>query len=420
MRRQLISLGLILCLVLVASGVSAGELPWLKAEGKQLVDESGNPVILRTISLGGWLVEEPFMQPFVTEPPEGSDFEEVRDHNTLWSTVEKRLGAEAMARVRTAFRNNWIDESDFKRIHDDGFNCVRLGFLYDLLDEPDGWQWLDKAVEWAGKHQVYIVLDLHGAPGGQSEDWHTGWADMNRFFFEDKYVTQTEELWRKVAKRYRDCPQMAAFDLLNEPMGTPDRETLYDVTDRLYKAVRSVDKRHVIVIEDGYTGINHLPIPAERGWENVMCSSHHYQFNADSELHQAKEGIGHVHYMKSSQDRLGTPMFLGEVNHHPCGSPRSLAVMIGYLEVHGYSWALWSYKYVRSFGTKTLWGIYRNENPVEPLDPFRDTEQQMIAKCKQYRTENLQVYPGVLDAIIFKVNCCGCCGGDEPMGRVSH
>ena len=89
-----------------------------------------------------------------------------------------------------------------------------------------------------------------------------------------------------MARRYRDRPEVAGYDLLNEPMGAADVKTLYAVQTRLYRAVREVDLRHVIIIEDGYTGLDHMPVPAAAGWKNVMASCHHYAFNSKSEADQ--------------------------------------------------------------------------------------------------------------------------------------
>ena len=44
----------------------------LRAQGNKIVDVQGRPVTLRGVNLGGWLVEEVWMQPFVTKPPAGS------------------------------------------------------------------------------------------------------------------------------------------------------------------------------------------------------------------------------------------------------------------------------------------------------------------------------------------------------------
>ena len=68
--------------------------------------------------------------------------------------------------------------------------------------------------------------------------------------------------------------------MVNEPMGALDVATLYLVQNRLYHAIREVDARHVVIFEDGYTGLDHMPTPAIAGWNNVMLSCHHYHFRA--------------------------------------------------------------------------------------------------------------------------------------------
>ncbi len=90
---------LLIALVCLPGLAPAADLPWLRAEGTKIVDPSGKPVPLRGANLGGWLVEEMWMMPFVTKPPEGSGLPEIRDHASLWKVVEKRLGAEQAVRV---------------------------------------------------------------------------------------------------------------------------------------------------------------------------------------------------------------------------------------------------------------------------------------------------------------------------------
>jgi len=41
---------------------------------------------------------------------------------------------------------------------------------------------------------------------------------------------QTAELWAAIATHYRDRPEVAGYDLLNEPMGAPDNSTLMPST----------------------------------------------------------------------------------------------------------------------------------------------------------------------------------------------
>lgn len=380
-------------------GPAGARLPWLSARGAELVDAAGHRVVLRGVSLGGWLVEEMWMQPIVTTPPDGSDLPPVRDHVSLDAVLRRRLGEAGLRRVKAAMRDAWVDESDFDRIREAGFNHVRVPFLYDLLEEPAGLERLDRAIDWANKRGMYVVLDLHGAPGRQSKDHHTGESDRNELFKDPAHVAHTERVWREVARRYRDRPEVAAYDLLNEPMGAPDVKTLYTVQTRLYRAVREVDARHLIIIEDGYTGLDHMPAPADAGWKNVMASCHHYAFNSKSEQDQLQAGRGHVEYMRRWQQKLKCPLYLGEFNQEPHGTPQSMAALTRDMDAAGWSWAIWTYKVAFTKGTRSMWGVYRNPAAMDPLDPYRDSEEQLLAKCKAMRTERLERCPGLAEAL---------------------
>lgn len=377
-------------LVVSVSPASAGELPWLHTKGDQIVDETGKPVVLRGVNLGGWLVEEMWMMPIVTIPPVGSGFPEIEDHSKLWSVIEKRFGpAEAQA-LRSALRNAWLGKDDLKRIRVVGLNVVRVPFLYDLLDEPDGLSWLDRVIDWAGQNGLYVILDMHGAPGRQSEADHTGEAGVNRFFKDAKMVARTEKIWADIAGRYKDRPEVAGYDLLNEPMGAKDSASLYAVQNRLYKAIRAVDPRHLIFVEDGYKGINRMPRPSRFGWRNVVFSPHSYCFKAKSakaQLDCRREFVSHI---ARKQEQAAVPFYIGEFNVEPHGRPATVQRLISIFEKHGWSWSFWTYKVVMREGTDTLWGLYRNPDPVkEPLDPFRDTADDLRRKLSQIRTENL-------------------------------
>ncbi len=399
---RLAPVGLAVCLWSAeAVAEPAGGPPWLRAEGPRIVNDRGQTVLLRGVNLGGWFVEEMWMMPFQTRPPEGSNLPPVRDHVSLWRTLETRLGAEAARRIRTAFREAWIAEADFDRIRTAGFNHVRLPFLYDLIDEPEGWTWLDRAVAWAGSRGLYVVLDLHSAPGRQSKDHHSGEEGVNRFFQGEQYVKHAEIVWNRIAMRYRDRSAVAAYDLVNEPMGAPDNPTLYGAQGRLYQAVRRADARHMVMFEDGYKGAEHMPDPAASGWSNVVYSVHSYKFDARSADDHLRHLDGLLSTLRKVQPAHRVPFYIGEFNLEPRGTPDLLRRFIGALEKDGHSWALWTYKTLmrRGSGPSSMWGWIRRPTPLPaPLDPFRDSEAQMLEKIRQVRSETLEVHPG-LDGI---------------------
>ena len=385
--------------LLSLSRASADPLPLLHAQGTSIVDPSGRAVTLQGVNLGGWLVEEMWMQPFVTKPPAGSAFAPIKDHVSLWSTVEKRLGPDGRARVQAAFRTAWINESDFKRIHAAGFNCVRLPFLASLVDEPSGLHALDQALAWSEANGIYVVLDMHGAPGSQSDQGHTGQADVNAFFKDPANVTRAEAVWTQLARRYKDNPAVAGYDLINEPTGTPNSDTLYVVEDRLYRAVRAADTKHLIFIEDGYTGIQWMPFPAPAGWANVAYSSHYYDFDAKTAEDQQKALDGYLAGVEKESERRSIPFYIGEYGLEPHGTTAMLSSFLQTLQAKHIASSLWTYKVAWTGGGQSLWSLYSNAKPITPLNPFTDTEAELIQKCAQFRTDQIQENPSVALAI---------------------
>jgi hypothetical protein len=330
--------------------------------------------------------------PFETVPPQNSDFKKITDHTTLWATIEKRFGRVETLRIRAALRNAWLTDADMERIRSAGLNSVRVPFLYDLLDEPDGFSWLDRVIEWAGRRGIYVILDLHGAPGRQSEADHTGEVGVNRLFADATMVERTEDVWAKVARRYKDRPEVAGYDLLNEPMGAKGSASLYELQDRLYKAVRAVDARHIIFVEDGFTGVDRMPQLPVKGWRNVVYSAHIYCFRAKREKDHLECRKPFVSKIRKKQKECPVPFYVGEFNMEPHGEPATVASFVKILERHGWSWSLWTYKVAmnKGSGTKSLWGWFRNPQPIrEPIDPFRDSEDDLLRKIEQVKTEHM-------------------------------
>jgi hypothetical protein len=266
------------------------------------------------------------------------------------------------------------------------------------LEEPDGFAWIDKALAWARERNLYVVLDLHGAPGRQSSSDHTGQSGVNRLFSDPQMVQQTEAVWTKIAQRYRNHPEVAGYNLLNEPMGAPDSVTLHLIHDRLLRAVRAVDPRHIIIIEDGYKGPDSFPHLNLVGWTNVMLSWHHYNFNAKSANEQEQGLLRVASAAGRTQRNRPAPVYLGEFQLEPHGTPANLEAGLKALQQGGHSWAAWNYKVVMKDGSGGMWGWYRSTKPADLLDIYRDSADVLIQKSRQLRTENLQENSGMTAA----------------------
>ena len=170
---------------------------------------------------------------------------------------------------------------------------VRLPFNYTLLEDdaapgvlrPDAFQWLDRAIDMAAQDGLYVILDMHGAPGRQSTDHCTGRSGQNQLWL-PKNRERTAFLWKKIAQHYRNSATVAAYDLLNEPFGDylrePSDSTIVATMDQLIHSVREVDQQHLIFCAGSMRGIAMYGAPASRGWKNVGYTEHFYPGVYDS------------------------------------------------------------------------------------------------------------------------------------------
>ncbi|MBI5526870.1 MAG: cellulase family glycosylhydrolase [Deltaproteobacteria bacterium] len=202
-----------------------------------------------------------------THPP-------VQDERGISTVLQTRFGQSGMMDLRDAYRRAWVSEDDFRVIAAaGGVNLLRIPFWWALLEEDGnpysyserGFSHLDNALDWCARHGFYCVLDLHGAPGGQNDTQHSGEIGRNELWVNAEFQNRTVELLREVAGRYRDRPEVAGYDLLNEPMGAPSMAALFTLYGRIYEAIRSVDERHIVIVEDGYMGLDKMPDPATLG-----------------------------------------------------------------------------------------------------------------------------------------------------------
>ena len=144
----------------------------LKAEGKKIVDKNGNEVLLRGMGLGGWMLMEGYMM-------QSSDVADTQ--HEFRERLEDLMGIDTTNAFFDKWLENHVTKADIDSLSAWGFNSVRLPMHYNLFTLPiekepvEGENtWLDKGftivdelLQWCEENQVYLILDLHAAPGGQ-------------------------------------------------------------------------------------------------------------------------------------------------------------------------------------------------------------------------------------------------------------
>ena len=314
--------GFLAALLTFASVAAADPLPAVRADGTRWVTRDGGPIVLRGVNLGNWLILERWMFRF--------DKGQWEDQAGLEALLADRFGVAAKDRLLDVHREHWIIDRDLELAKSFGFNAVRVPFHYGLLvDEADpggplradAFRWLDRAVDLAERHGLYVVLDMHSAPGGQSDAHHAWRGGQNAFWGDPANWRHAARLWGEIASRYRDRPNVAAYDLLNEPYGVAgDRaaDLLPRATRPMVEAVRAAGSEQIVLLSGtAAMELDFYDPPADLGWDNVGFTLHEYpgRYGHERTRENVLGWFDWAHPRVAAQvDRLGGPFLMGEHN----------------------------------------------------------------------------------------------------------
>jgi aryl-phospho-beta-D-glucosidase BglC (GH1 family) len=309
--------------VLLAAFVtrSAGSPPegFLRTSGERIVDGQGRDVLLRGMGLGGWMLQEGYMLGIKKEGTQHS----------IRARITELIGKEDADEFYRLWRQNHMTRTDVDRLAASGFNSIRLPMHYNLFTLPieaepvkgkdtwlaTGFEMTDNLLAWCRANRMYLILDLHAAPGGQGKDANISDYDPAKpsLWESEENRRKTVALWRKLAERYASEPWIGGYDILNEPNWTfegKDKNGREDVSNQpiwdLYKAItraiREVDTKHLIIVEGNGWGNNYSGFPEP--WDGNMVMSFHKYWNPNTE-----EAIARFLALR---DKYRVPIWLGE------------------------------------------------------------------------------------------------------------
>lgn len=363
---------------------------FLQVRGKYITNEMGEKVFLRGVCFGGWLNMENFITGY---PGVESDIRQV---------VREELGEERYHAFFTSLLDSFITEDDFRFLSEIGATVVRIPFNYRHFEDdmapgqynPIGFHYLDRAVEWGKKYNIYIILDLHSAQGWQNPDWHSDnpygvsllWKDRN-------YQERVKNLWLYIVDHYKNEPWIAGYNLINEPTA-PNMEILNKLYKEWTKAIREIDKKHIIFIEGNMysTIFEGLDDPFD---DNLVYSSHNYTI-ATRMARKYPGYVGDVYVDRNWMERTfletnrwilehGVPSWVGEFGARYYGTVNSptnadkarLLALRDQLEIfnkYEQHWTIWTYKDLGMMGV-----IVANPNSeyVKRIKPILEIEKKL-------------------------------------------
>lgn len=324
-----------LLLVVLFLPLYAQTKEFVRVEGKHFVDPGGKKFLPRGINLGNWLNPEGYM----------FKFQNVSSYRLIDNTIKELVGADEARSFWKTFRDNYITKEDIHFIKASGLNHIRVPFNFKLFlveDHPEiyleeGFKRLDDVIKWCREENLFVILDMHAAPGGQTGDnIDDSWSYP--YVFEDEQAQQTTlALWKKLADRYKDEKIVIGYDLLNEPIPhyMENKEELNKLLEPLYKkitkAIREVDENHVIILGGAQWNMN-FKMFGEPFDKNSAYTFHRYW------MPPVQKEIQDV---IDFTNKYNVPMYLGESGENEDAWIDSFKVL---LETHELGWCFWPYK----------------------------------------------------------------------------
>ena len=329
---------------------------FLKASGKKIVDGNNREVLLRGMGLGGWMLQEGYML-------ETGDF--AGTQHEIKARIQSLVGKAGMEKFYDAWLANHVTRADIDTLAKWGFNSVRPALHYNLFtlpieDEPVGGRqtWLEKGfimldslISWCAANKMYVILDLHAAPGGQGRDNNISDRDPGKpsLWESEDNRTKTIELWKKLAERYADNPWVGGYDLLNETnwdfensgnqygCNCQQNAPLLDLFKKIIIAIRTKDNNHLIFIEGNCWSGNYNGMMSLATFDNNLAFSFHRYWN--------RNDTGTIQEKLNIRDQYNVPLWMGESGEN---SNHWFAEAVSLLEAHDIGWSWWPEKKINS------------------------------------------------------------------------
>ena len=323
---KLMTARLAMLILLLMSSASA---QFAHTDHKQIVDASGKPLLIRATNLGNWMVPEGYMWLFQGGPQSPAE---------IRALVYELLGPEGSAAFWQTYRENYITREDIAFLHRAGFNTIRVPMHYSLFesDDAEGLKLLDRLIGWCREEHLYVVLDLHAAPGGQTGTNIDDSGGYPWLFRSEQEQAHLIRIWQRIAKRYGNEPMVLGYDLLNEPIPPfPKLAPLDAALEPLYRklsaAIRKTDAHHILFL-GGAQWDSNFSFFGKPFDNNVVYTFHKYWTAADESVIRDYVGF---------RERYDVPIWLGESGEN---KDEWIAQFAQTLERDNIGWAFWPYK----------------------------------------------------------------------------
>lgn len=384
---------------------------FIRIEGANLVAPDGSKFFIRGTNLGNWLNPEGYM----------FGFQRTNSAGTIDQMFRQMVGPEFTDDFWRAFKDNYITQEDIDFIASTGANTIRVPFHYKLFTNEDymgitanqdGFERIDRLVEWCRGKGLYLILDMHDAPAGQTGDNIDDSYGYPWLLESPRAQRLYADIWQRIAEHYKDEPIILGYDLLNEPIAPyfDNMESLNAGLADLYRigteAIRKVDRNHIIILGGAQWNSNFQPLEDTLFDEGIMYSCHRYGGPTDAECIR-----GFIDF----RDKTNRPMYMGEIGHN---TDEWMASFCKTMEEQNIGYTFWPYKKINNSCFVGIpepegWELVRNfsEAPrgtYAEIREARPNQQEarrlMMEFVENCRFENCNVQSSYIQAIGLNPN----------------
>lgn len=388
----------------LAATVLCAQTPsrFVRQRGKDVVTPSGEKLFLRGINLGNWLEPEGYMFLFEKGPVSPREIERF---------FRELVGPDEAEVFWQQYRKVFITATDIEFIRKCGFNSVRVPLHYKFFLDDSGFQLLDPLIEWCRAAKLWVILDMHCAPGGQTGT-NIDDSDGYPWLYESPHQQQVLiDVWTRIAAHYRDEPIVLGYDLLNEPIPHfPKLKQYNSKLEPLYKrvtsAIRKVDSNHTIIL-GGAQWDSNFDVFGQPFDDNLIYQFHKYWVAPDQSSVQP--------YVDFRQ-KYSVPIWCGESGEN---DDKWVEQFVKTLENNDIGWCFWPYKKMEktscpvSFRKPEGWdavvklaampgGTGEAENRIAARPSVDDSRRALRALLRNVELRNCMVNQGYLHALGMK------------------
>ena len=377
---------------------------FVTARGSQLLTPEGVPFKIRGTNLGNWLLPEGYMFKF-----KNADYA-----RQIYGVSKDLLGPDEARLFWKEFRENYITRADIKLLKTLGFNTIRLPFDYKLFtpeEYPDAWigpgfHYIDQIVEWANEFEMFVILDMHAAPGGQNGENIDDGHGYPFLMISKASQARTASMWKKIADHYKNEPAVMGYDVLNEPIPHFDgydslNVRLEPIYRQIVDSIRTVDPNHIVFLGGAQWDTNFSVF--DKPFDNKLgYTFHKYWMPPVQEEIQA-----YVDF----RDKYNVPVYMGESGEN---SDQWVKNFRSLLDDNNIGWTFWPYKKmmseagVISFSMPEGWDKiqkyeeaygknYEVRRKVRP--PFAESRAIFNRLLENIKLENCRLNEGYIDAL---------------------